>query len=86
MTQLNWILFPITNRKKSFLSLICILRILKLNFISSRFDFHVDDSKRTKIQFLVIFTTASRKGNKHPNFITAISPQVFGIICICVAE
>lgn len=63
----------------------------KLNFIShtnylKKYDFNEKHFKRTKVQFLVIFTAASRKSNKHPNFIFTNFLEVFGVIYLCIVE
>lgn len=67
------------------------MRVLKLNFIShtnylKKYDFNEKHLKRTKVQFLVIFTAASRKRNKHPNFIFTNFLEVFGVIYLCIVE
>lgn len=62
-----------------------------MNFIShtnylKQYGFNENHLKRTKVQFLVIFTAASKKSNKHPNFIFTNFLEVFGVIYLCVVE
>lgn len=43
-----------------------------INYLE-KYNFNAGHLQRTKVQFLVIFIAASRKSNKHPDFIFANS-------------